>query len=260
MNSTTRSPLIGITGRRWPAVLLADRLPAALHDAEFDLHFSEYPAAIAAAGGLPVELTRDAPVADMVDRLDGVVIAGGADIDPSRYGHIPHRELGHVEPERDEWELAVIAVALATGTPLLGICRGAQLIQIHFGGVLVQHVELGDGAGHPRWDEPRNEPAHPVRFTAGTLACTLFGNDASVNSLHHQTIETIAPGLVASGHAPDGVIETIELPGRPVLGVQWHPEMLTSSIDPSLSWLVECSRQFASSHLVVQNLTERDVQ
>ena len=235
-----RRPLIGITGRRWPASRVAAFLPSALHDAEFDLHFSEYPAAVAKAGGLPVELTRDAPVADMLERLDGVVISGGADVDPAQYGAPPDADLGHPEPERDAWELEVIAEALRTDVPLLGICRGAQLLQVHLGGSLIQHVELEDGVGHPRFDEPRDIACHVVCFSSGTLAHSLYGDSAEVNSLHHQTIELAADGLVASGVAPDGVIESLELPGRPVFAVQWHPEMLTD-LDPSLTWLVEQS-------------------
>jgi putative glutamine amidotransferase len=242
--STRFRPLIGITGRRWPASRVATFLPAALHDAEIDVHFTEYPAAIARAGGLPVELTRDAPVAEMLARLDGVVISGGADVDPANYGHAPHARLGQPEPERDDWELAVIAEALRTGVPLLGICRGAQLLQVHLGGALVQHVDLDDGVGHPRFDEQRSVPCHLVEFAAGTLAHSLYGDAIQVNSLHHQTIESVATGLVASGTALDGVIEAVELPGHIALGVQWHPEML-ADLDPSLVWLVDAAARRA---------------
>lgn len=230
-------PLIGITGRRWSAARVADHLPAALHDAEFDLHFTEYPAAVAKAGGLPVGLTRDGAIAPTLARLDGVLISGGADVDPSHYGHEPSPELGHVEPDRDAWELAVIAEAIRTDLPLLGICRGAQLIQVHFGGALVQHVGLDDGDGHPRFDEPRNIACHSVHFTEGTLAYSLYGAETEVNSLHHQTLGALAPGLIASGYAPDGVIEAIEAVDYRLLGVQWHPEML-DIYDPSVAWLI----------------------
>jgi putative glutamine amidotransferase len=243
-------PLIGITGRRWSAERVADFLPAALHDAEFDLHFTEYPAAITRAGGIPVGLTRDAPVGECLARLDGVVISGGADVDPARYGAKPDVNLGHPEPERDAWELAVIAECMRADIPLLGICRGAQLIQVAMGGGLVQHVDLSDGVGHPRFDEPRNVACHRVGFTAGTLAHRLYGETAEVNSLHHQTLAAVASGLVASGHAPDGVIEAIELPGKPVFAVQWHPEMLLDHVDPSLTWLIETSTQFAATRYV----------
>jgi putative glutamine amidotransferase len=237
-------PLIGITGRRWAASRLAEWLPASFHTAEFDLHFTDYPAAIARAGGIPVELTRDAPVADCLARLDGVVISGGADVDPAHYGATPDPNLGTVEPERDDWELAVIAEAMRIDLPLLGICRGAQLIHVHLGGTLVQHLELSDGDGHPNFDEPRNTACHNVHFTPGTLAHRLYGDEASVNSLHHQVLEAPIPAHVVSARAGDGVIEAIEIPGRPVFAVQWHPESLSERLDPSLSWLIETATAY----------------
>ncbi len=232
-------PLIGITGRRWPAARLAAFLPPSFLTAEFDLHFSDYPAAIARAGGIPVELTRDAPIPDCLARLDGVVISGGADVDPSRYGEPPDPNLGTVEPDRDEWELAVIAEAMRTDIPLLGICRGAQLIQVHLGGRLVQHVGLDEGDGHPNFDNSRHETCHNVLFTPGTLAYRLYGAGKAVNSLHHQVLDGPAPGLVVGARADDGNIEAVELPDRPVFAVQWHPESLLDHVDPSLTWLVE---------------------
>lgn len=239
-------PLIGITGRRWPASRVAEFIPSALHSAEFDLHFTEYPAAVARAGGIPVELTRDAPIAECLARLDGVVISGGADVDPSAYGAEPHPNLGRSEPERDTWELDVIAEALRTDLPLLGICRGAQLLQVHLGGRLIQHVGRNEGDGHPRFDEPRNVACHNVRFAPGTLAHRLYGDEYAVNSLHHQVLAEPAAELVVSGVAPDGAIEAVEMPGRRVFAVQWHPEML-DSLDPSLTWLVETAAAYGAT-------------
>jgi putative glutamine amidotransferase len=244
--TTNMRPLIGITGRRWPAARLAEWLPKALHDAEFDLHFTEYPGAVARAGGIPVELTRDAPIAECLARLDGVIISGGADVDPAAYGEQPEAELGHPEPERDAWELAVISEALRTQLPLLGICRGAQLLQVHLGGNLIQHVGRDEGDGHPRFEEPRHLPCHSVRFTGGTLAHELYGDTYEVNSLHHQVLGDPAAGLVASGMSPDGTIEAAEMPGRDVLAVQWHPEMLLDRVDPSLQWIVRVATAFAT--------------
>ena len=231
-------PLIGITGRRWPLAYLGDQIPPALISASFDLHLAEYPAVIAAAGGLPVQLARDADVDEVVQRLDGVVISGGSDVDPSFYGHEPHPRLGATEPERDEWELAVITAAIRHGVPLLGICRGAQLLNVHLGGTLTQHVELHEGVGHPRFDDDRSERCHTVRLLRDTLAHRLYGDEVAVNSLHHQTINPDAPQGVASAFADDGVVEVIEVPGSDVFAVQWHPESL-DGIDPSVAWLVE---------------------
>jgi putative glutamine amidotransferase len=237
-------PLIGITGRRWPASRLAEYLPSSFHDAQFDLHFSEYPAAVARAGGIPIELTRDAPIVDCLERLDGVIISGGADVDPGAYGAEREPQVTVTEPDRDAFELAVIAEAMRTDLPLLGICRGAQLIQVHLGGQLHQHVDLDHGDGHPRFEEPRHGRCHSVRFTPDSLAHRLYGDEVRVNSLHHQTIAAPAHGLVVSGVSPDGTIEAIEQPNRPVFAVQWHPESLIDSVDPSLLWLVDTAAQF----------------
>ena len=232
-----RRPLIGISGRRWPASVLADHFPKAMHDAQLDLHFTEYGAAVAASGGLPVHLTRDAPVDGMLDRLDGLVLTGGADVDPAAYGHDPAVGLGATEPERDAWELALLSGALARSIPVLAICRGAQLANVLLGGTLVQHVGVDDGDGHPRFDDPRADRCHTVALVPGSLGAAVYGGSTEVNSLHHQTLGAIGDGLVVSGRSPDGTVEVIELPGRDLLGVQWHPEALDAH-DPSFVWLV----------------------
>jgi putative glutamine amidotransferase len=237
--SATR-PLIGISGRRWSAAVLAEHFPKAMHDAHVDLHFTEYGAAVAASGGLPVQLTRDAPVAELLDRLDGLVLTGGADVDPSVYGHEPAADLGPTEPERDHWELALLAGALERALPVLAICRGAQLANVLLGGSLVQHVGTDDGDGHPRFDDPRADRCHAVALVAGTLGASVYGAHTEVNSLHHQTIGEVGTGLVASGRSPDGTVEVIELPGKDFLGVQWHPEALDAN-DPAFGWLVGAS-------------------
>jgi putative glutamine amidotransferase len=236
-------PLIGLTGRRWPAEFLGDHVPKAMRELTFDLHFSDYPASVAAAGGLPVELTRDADAADMVERLDGLVLSGGADIDPARYGHDPHDLLGPLERDRDEWELALLAAARRRGLPVLAICRGFQLVNVAFGGTLNQHVEIDEGAGHPQWDVDGREPTHEVDVFAGTLAATLLPEHVAVNSLHHQTVQSVGEGLVVSAVAPDGVIEGLETPAGDLLAVQWHPELLAKP-DATFTWLVEAARRY----------------
>jgi putative glutamine amidotransferase len=239
-------PLIGISGRRWPVSRLAAYIPSALHDAEFDLHFTEYPAGVAAAGGLPVELTRDADVSDMISRLDGLIVSGGADVDPSKYGAAPEDGLGATEPDRDDWELALLRAAIDQKVPVLGICRGAQLLNVLMGGTLVQHVGRDEGDGHPRFEEDRSVAAHHMAAAPGSLTAALYGDSAGVNSLHHQTIGRLGDGLVATGYADDGVVEAMEMPGRPVYAVQWHPEMMQQP-DPALVWLIRAASVFAAS-------------
>ena len=236
-------PLIGITGRRWAAAVLGSRVPVAMKDVTFDLHFTDYPKSVVAAGGVPVELTRDADVDEIVSHLDGLIITGGADVDPSRYGADPHENLGPTEPDRDEWELALLAAARERAVPVLAICRGFQLVNVHFGGTLNQHVDFDDGAGHPAWDTPGHEEAHKVEFVRGTMTAELYPEVAGVNSLHHQTVEVVGEGLVVSATASDGVVEAVELPGHDVLAVQWHPELLDKP-DPTFRWLVACSSDY----------------
>ncbi len=230
-------PLIGITGRRWSAKVLGDNVPKAMENLTFDLHFSDYPHSVALAGGLPVELTRDADVQGILDRIDGLILSGGADVDPSHYNSEPDQNLGPLEIDRDEWELALLSGARERGLPVLAICRGFQLVNVAFGGTLHQHVELEDGSGHPQWDVSGRTITHDVHVVANTLASNLFGQVLGVNSLHHQTVDRVGTGLVVSATAPDGVVEGLETPDGSLLAVQWHPELLKAP-DPSFQWVV----------------------
>jgi putative glutamine amidotransferase len=238
-------PLIGMSGRRWPASALADNVPKAMYELKFDLHFSDYPASVAAAGGLPVELTRDADVVGVLARLDGLILSGGADVEPDRYGHHADENLGAIEPDRDEWELALFREARRLEMPILAICRGAQLANVYYGGTLNQHIELDDGAGHPQWDTDGRERTHEVNVVPGSLLSSLYPASIGVNSLHHQTLAVLGNDLVVSATAPDGVVEAVELPGHDVLAVQWHPELLEKP-DPTFRWLVERSAEYLS--------------
>jgi putative glutamine amidotransferase len=155
-----------------------------------------------------------------VARLDGVVIAGGPDVDPSRYGAERSPRTGPPAPERDAWELALIEAALASGTPLLGICRGMQLLNVALGGTLVQHLD-----GHV--DRVGVFGLHTVKPVPGTRYAKVAPQAVSVPTHHHQAVDRLGDGLVASAYAEDGTVEAVELPGAAgwVLGVQWHPEM-----------------------------------
>ncbi|QIB46796.1 gamma-glutamyl-gamma-aminobutyrate hydrolase family protein [Streptomyces aureoverticillatus] len=189
-------------------------LPAALLPAG-------YPRLVQAAGGLASMVPPDEPryAAEVVARLDGVVIAGGPDVEPSRYGAERHDRTGPPARERDAWELALIRAALDSGTPLLGICRGMQLLNVALGGTLVQHLD-----GHVA--APGVFSTHTVKPVPGTLYADIAPDPTDVPTYHHQAVDRLAPGLVPSAHADDGTIEAIELPSPAwALGVQWHPEM-----------------------------------
>lgn len=180
-----------------------------------------YPRLVRDAGGLAAMLPPDDPAhaAAVVARLDGLVIAGGPDVDPARYGAVREPRTGPEARERDSWELALIDAALASGTPLLGICRGMQLLNVALGGTLVQHIE-----GHAEVVGVFGR--HTVKPVPGSLYAGLVPEETSVPTYHHQSVDHLGSGLTASAHAPDGTVEALELSGPGwVLGVQWHPEM-----------------------------------
>ncbi|MFP3990186.1 gamma-glutamyl-gamma-aminobutyrate hydrolase family protein [Streptomyces sp. E11-3] len=188
-------------------------LPAALLPAG-------YPRLVQAAGGLAAMLPPDDPdqAARVVARLDGLVIAGGPDVEPVRYGAEPDPRTGPPARARDAWELALIEAALASGTPLLGICRGMQLLNVALGGTLVQHL-----AGHTEGVGAFGQ--HAVKPVPGTRYASLVPTEAVVPTYHHQAVDRLGRGLLASAYASDGTVEAVELPDAWALGVQWHPEM-----------------------------------
>ncbi|MFE9625445.1 gamma-glutamyl-gamma-aminobutyrate hydrolase family protein [Streptomyces sp. NPDC006527] len=180
-----------------------------------------YPRLVQAAGGLAAMLPPDDPAyaAEAVARLDGLVIAGGPDVEPARYGAEPDPRTGPPARERDAWELALIDAALAARVPLLGICRGMQLLNVARGGTLVQHLD-----GHA--EVVGLFGRHTVKPVPGTLYGGLVPEETSVPTYHHQSVDRLGTGLTASAYAADGTVEAVELPSAGwVLGVQWHPEM-----------------------------------
>ncbi|MGW5458048.1 gamma-glutamyl-gamma-aminobutyrate hydrolase family protein [Streptomyces sp. NPDC003996] len=212
----TVRPLIGIstyleTGARWGVWELdATLLPAG------------YPRLVQRAGGLAAMLPPDAPerAAETVARLDALVIAGGPDVDPARYGAEREPRTGPPAVARDAWELALIGAALDAGMPVLGICRGMQLLNVALGGTLVQHLE-----GHTEMVGVFG--GHPVKPVPGSLYAGIVPEETTVPTYHHQAVDRLGAGLVPSAYAADGTVEAVELPAERgwVLGVQWHPEM-----------------------------------
>ena len=159
----------------------------------------------------------------VLDRLDGLILAGGADVAPSRYGATPHPRVQEPRPDRDALELALAAASRAVGLPALGICRGMQVMAVEAGGTLEQHVP--DRVGHDRHSpRPGVYGEHPVRTVPGTRLARLIGDQEVTASYHHQSV-LAHPGYVPAAWADDGTLEAMEDPGTAFrLAVQWHPE------------------------------------
>jgi putative glutamine amidotransferase len=189
--------------------------------------------AVEAAGGIPVILAPlcQAGTDALLDRLDGVCLSGGPDITPSSYRAEAHPELGPTEPELDRFELYLARRARMRGLPVLGICRGAQLLNVSRGGTLFQHLPdvVGDAIEH-RQAELSGEVSHTVCVRSGTRVAQILGSaPLRVNSFHHQAIDRLGAGLRAVAWADDGVVEAVEAPaGEFAIGVQWHAECLTA--------------------------------
>jgi putative glutamine amidotransferase len=219
-------PLIGITAHRRNS-------DEGHKDVISLMHF--YVDAVRGNGGLPVIIPlglNDEELRELYERLDGMVISGGGDMDPALAGAEPHPTIYGIDPDRDHDELSLIRWAVKEEKPFLGICRGVQVFNVAMGGTL-----FGDIASHAPgiplkhdWfpNFPRNHIAHPVAITEETRLAQIIGTPfVDVNSLHHQGINQPGTGLEVAARAPDGLIEAIELPGHPfALGVQWHPECL----------------------------------
>jgi len=191
----------------------------------------DYVRSVETAGGLPLVLAPGRPedAAEVLGRVDALLLTGGADLDPKYYGEKPHPQLGPTFEERDAFELALVREALRRDLPLLAICRGHQVLNVAMGGTLVQDIPSqlpGAGAHDP--DVERWETCHEVEILPGTRLREILGTErVAVNSFHHQSVKGLGGDLVLSARSPDGVVEGIELPRgtrRFVLGVQWHPE------------------------------------
>jgi len=217
------APLIGIT-----TSVTVDKVP------ERAYVNGTYIMAVQAAGGIPLLLTphfTPEVQAALWQRLDGVILTGGGDIEPARFGEPRHPSVDDVSPARDELELGLTRRAVTDDVPLFAICRGIQVLNVALGGSLVQDLpsEWPNALVHSQ-KAPRHEPTHPVKVMGeGTRLGRVLGSlELEVNSMHHQAIKRLGDGPREVAWAPDGVIEGVEMAGddRFVLGVQWHPEEL----------------------------------
>ena len=231
----TPRPLVGLTTYRKTSVKAN---PVAVYAL-----MPSYVEAVIAAGGVPLLIPLgldEEALRTLLARLDGLLLTGGGDIAGEHYDSAHPDFIFDVDPDRDRVELFLAREALDNDVPLLAICRGHQLMNVALGGSLYEDVLrlMPSAIKHDYWGEyPRNLLSHEVTVQADSLLARRLGRTTvRVNSLHHQGVRDVAPGLVASAHAPDGLIEGLEVPGRRyALGVQWHPENLIYDAPPMLS-------------------------
>jgi putative glutamine amidotransferase len=197
-----------------------------------------YTSALSRAGVRPAILVGPdpGPMEDLLAPFDGVVLLGGGDVDPSRYGQAPEPEVYGIDPDRDAFELDLARSAVALGIPLLAVCRGAQVLNVALGGTLIQHLPSRAGMGAHGQPERDGIPAvHDVIVEAGSRLAKALGGASRLTdctSIHHQAADRVAPGLVVTARSPDGAVEALETSNPAwVLGVQWHPER-TAATDP----------------------------
>jgi gamma-glutamyl-gamma-aminobutyrate hydrolase PuuD len=187
-----------------------------------------YVDALVTAGAAPVLLPPGSDAAPLLDKLDGLVLTGGADVDPQLYGEEQASETDFVDRVRDDLEIPLARTAFHKEMPILASCRGQQVLNVALGGTLVQHLET-----HPRGDSNGDRSAilHAMRLDPHSVLGELFGTTLEVNSLHHQAVKDVAPRLHAVGWSEDGVIEALESDSGSVLAVQCHPEELVATQD-----------------------------
>lgn len=235
-------PLIGLPGRQKQGRDIVG-MPESLHDLDIDLYFADYARGVLDAGGVPVNLPVDLDPTTVVARLDGILLTGGTDVDPARYGAEPDEELLAPEQARDDLEFVLLETAIERDIPVLGICRGLQVVNVVDGGTLNQHVPA-----HFRMDLPPDTEEHTVEFKDGSILHHLYGESRRVNTLHHQTVARPGPNLEVTAISDDGEIEGLEHQQAAVVAVQWHPEMMTSRADdPVFRWLVDAATARMSS-------------
>lgn len=234
MADTQKKPVIGLPGRRKLSSQV-EGFPEMLDHLDIDAYMADYARSVLRAGGLPIHLPLDADPLDYIDVCDGLLFTGGADLNPEAYSET--NTASDFEQIRDDYELALLGAALEAEKPLLGICRGLQLLNVQAGGSLHQDIPE-----HARYDVRPETRTHSITIEPASRLNLMFGSTLEVNSLHHQTVDTVGADLSVVARADDGTVEALEMVGRDVIAVQWHPEMLDpahASADPLVTWLVQ---------------------
>ena len=233
-----RKPVVGVVGYFLDSLVAAER---GFGERDLAIYALNYFHKVLEFGMLPVGIPTVDPshAADYLQSVDGILLTGGSDLDPAYYGEKPDPKLGAVRRERDAFELELARLATGESTPVLGVCRGLQVVNVALGGSLKQHLEPGPeirhGSGTP------TPEFHQIDVVDGGYAERL-GPRPRVNSLHHQALDRVAADLIVLARAGDGVVEMVSSRTVPLLAVQWHPEQLTSgdpAADVPFQWLAE---------------------
>lgn len=227
-------PIIGITAN----VITLD------NGADRSAVGTDYITAVELAGGVPIVLpvvNGRTAIECQAELIDGLLLSGGFDVNPLLFGEEPAEKLGYVYTDRDIHEIELVKAANLKNIAVLGICRGIQLINVAFGGTIYQDLSAVSGAIKHMQNAKSFMPTHTVEIAARSLLYSIFGNSIVTNSFHHQALNIVAQELIVTARAQDGIIEGVEKPGDQFfVGVQWHPEMMTSRY----SCMVELFRRF----------------
>jgi putative glutamine amidotransferase len=228
-----------------------DGMPDNFDHLGIDLHIGAFADAVATAGGVAMTMPCSMAALDSLSYAHALVLTGGSDVSPARYGEEPHETVYGIDELRDSVEIALAMRALEMSLPMFAICRGLQVLNVALGGSLVQHLTPENGATdlHAAWDHDPSAQVHGVTGSAGSLVASVYSSDGGpwmVNSLHHQALARVGSGMVATGWATDGTIEAAEMSDRPILAVQWHPELVAQP-DPGFEWLIAEATKFAKS-------------
>lgn len=224
-----QSPIIGITGdvtfAKFFSIFLNKR--AGINEA--------YVKAVSRTSGIPIILpvSHEKNAKKLISTVNGLILSGGNDVSPEIYGEEPLSKLSELNPLRDEFEIALLKEAIKQNKPVLGICRGFQLLNTAFGGTLYQDVSYNESCNlqHMQQTEPIF-PIHSVDIKEGSIIYSILGGSVRVNSLHHQMIKNVSPDFHEVAWSKDGVIEAIEKnDGSFVIGIQWHPEIMSETSD-----------------------------